>query len=127
MNPHRILVIDDDKVILWILKEWLELNGHLVTCAESVDEILWLSLWQWSGFDCIITGINQPGLDGIEFTQLVQTTEGPPVIVMSGFNPQTAEPRAIAAGAAAFLSKPFDLQELLKVIDAVYCRFKSAG
>jgi two-component system response regulator FixJ len=97
---------------------WFEMNGHQVTSSQTADEIVWLSQWQWQCFDCILTGINQPGLNGLEFTELVQENDGPPVVVMSGYKPEVAKVRAFEAGAAAYLKKPLDLQELLKTIDS---------
>jgi len=68
------------------------------------DEALSLSPAQWQEINCIITGINQPGMDGLEFTELVRLKGGPPVIVMSGYNPQLSSLEALTAGAVAFLA-----------------------
>ena len=113
----RIFIIDDEPSIVSALKEWFEFNHYLVSGATSVDEITWLTHWQCKNFNCIVTGINQPGLNGIEFTELVKLTQGPPVIVMSGYEPEIAQDQAIAAGAAAFLKKPINLQEVLKIVE----------
>jgi CheY-like chemotaxis protein len=66
--------------------------------------------WQWRDFDCIITGINQPGMNGLLFTVLVRANNGPPVIVMTGYKPTEARALAFRAGAASFLQKPIDLK-----------------
>jgi DNA-binding NtrC family response regulator len=100
-----------------MLSEWFSLNGHQVTSAQWVDEILWFSFWQWQRFDCILTGINQPGLNGLQFTEMVRTGGGPPIVVMSGYKPTVARAQAFEAGAAAFLEKPFDLHEMLNIIE----------
>jgi DNA-binding response OmpR family regulator len=118
MKKLRVLIVDDDGLIASVLKEWLEINGHQATTAEAVDDFVWLSSWQWQNLDCIVTGINQAGLNGIDFTRLVRKTGGPPVIVMSGYLPEIAKVWALEAGAAAFLRKPFKLTELLEVIDS---------
>jgi DNA-binding NtrC family response regulator len=117
MPSFRILIIDDDQTLVHMLTEWLEMNGHQVTGAQTADEETWFSQWQWQAFDCIITGINQPGLNGLDFTKMVQAGNGPPVVVMSGYMPATARAQAFEAGAAAFLEKPFDLQEMLKILE----------
>jgi len=120
MNKYRVLIIDDDHDLLSCLKEWLEMNGHTVMEALLADEIDWMSNWQWVDIDCIITGINNPGLlSGIEFAKMVRATGGPPVIVMSGYQPEIAKIEALAAGAAAFFKKPFDLNALLKAVELV--------
>jgi CheY-like chemotaxis protein len=117
MKKLHVLIVDDDGLIASVLKEWLEVNGHQATTVESADDFVWLSSWQWQKFDCIVTGINQPGLNGIEITRLMRDKGGPPVIVMSGYLPEMAKEWALEAGAAAFLRKPFKLTELLEVID----------
>jgi DNA-binding response OmpR family regulator len=68
----------------------------------------------WQDINCIITGINQPGINSLEFTEIVRHKGGPPVIVMSGYTPQLSSLEALEAGAVAFLAKPFMLDELLK-------------
>jgi len=81
MNKYRILIVDDEQAIRDILKQWLEMNGYEVTVAIGVEDVIWLSDWQWQGFDCIVTGINQPGLNGLKFTNLVKGCNGPPVVL----------------------------------------------
>jgi DNA-binding response OmpR family regulator len=84
VEPQNLLIVDDDQSILEMLALWFRMNGHQVTCAADADEISWYSEWQWRDFDCIITGINQPGMNGLLFTVLVRANNGPPVIVMTG-------------------------------------------
>lgn len=118
MTKFHVLVVDDDRNIAEAIQEWLEMNDFQVTIAAAADDVVWLSRWQWERFDCILTGINQPGLDGLTFTQLIRKSGGPPVIVMSGYESEIAGVKALEMGAAAFLKKPFDLLELLKIVEA---------
>jgi len=113
-KPH-VLVVDDDDAILSIMQEWLKRNGYQVTTAFQIDDVNWLSTWQWEKFDCIITGINQPGLTGIDLARL----GGPPVIVLTGYDSERVKSKAIDAGAAAFFKKPSHLNDLLEVLDTI--------
>ena len=115
MKKYRILIIEDDKILLEVITEWLKQKGHEVTSALTATKV---PRQQWSQFDCIVTDIKQPGIDGIEFTQLVRLADGPPVIVISGYDTINAPNRALKAGAAAFFEKPFKLEELLKTIES---------
>ena len=117
MKKYHILIVDDDQAIAEPLKQWLEMNGFQVTTALNADDETWISQWQWREFDCIITGINQPGLDGLSFTELIRDTGGPPVIVMSGFEPEVSKVKALDRGAFAFLKKPFDFLKLLEIVE----------
>ncbi|WP_054030197.1 response regulator [Desulfatitalea tepidiphila] len=117
MNRYRILIVDDEQAIRDALKEWLEMNGYEVTLAMGAEDVIWLSDWQWQGFECIVTGINQPGLNGLEFTSLVKSCDGPPVVVMTGYQPEEVRPIACKFGAAAFMKKPFNLDDFLEIIN----------
>jgi DNA-binding response OmpR family regulator len=115
MKKH-ILVIDDDPALVDIIGKWLHINGFKVTTAHTCDYALSLSPALWQDINCIITGINQPGINGLQFTELIHLKGGPPVIVMSGFRPELASQTALKAGAVAFLKKPFVLNELLELL-----------
>jgi DNA-binding response OmpR family regulator len=91
MKKYHILIVDDDQAIVESLKQWLEMNGYQATIAAYANDEIWLSQWQWERFDFIITGINQPGLNGLAFTKLIRESGGPPVIVMSGYKPEVAK------------------------------------
>jgi DNA-binding response OmpR family regulator len=118
MNKYHILIVDDDQILVETIQEWLEMNGYQVTIAAYANDEIWLSQWQWERFDCIITGIYQPGLNGLTFTKLIRDSDGPPVIVISGYEPETSSLTALEMGAVAFIKKPFDLRELLKIVEA---------
>jgi len=117
MKSH-ILVIDDDPDIVELLQVWLQMNDFEVTTSSTCDEVL-LSPAIWQEIDCIITGINQPGMNGLEFTELVHLIGGPPVIVMSGYSPELSRFKTFKAGGAAFLTKPIDLKKLLELLKVV--------
>jgi len=119
VTKHRILIVDDDQAIADTLQEWLEMNGYEVTVAIGADEVTWLSNWQWQRYDCIVTGINQLGLNGLDFADLVISNNGPPVIVMSGYKTEDVRMKAYDIGATVFIAKPFDLRDFLKAVN--YC------
>jgi CheY-like chemotaxis protein len=94
------------------------MNGHQVTCAAYADEISWYSDWQWRDFDCIITGINQPGMNGLLFTVLVRANNGPPVIVMTGYKPtELHEHWHLKQVLRPFCKNQLIYGELLKIVD----------
>ena len=115
MKKYRVLIVEDDKILLEVLSEWFKQKGHHVTSASAVTEV---PINQWNQFDCIITDVKLPGIDGIEFTQLVRKANGPPVIVISGYASSSSNILALEAGAVAFFEKPFKVKELLKTIES---------
>ena len=116
MKNYRILIVDDDSSLTLVLVDWLHFHGHQTFVASTADEIVWLSQWQWSQIDCIICGIYQPGMNGIEFCDLIKIIGGPPVIIMTGSEEAISMPHAYASGASAFLKKPFNLKKLSEII-----------
>ena len=119
MTRHHILIVEDDQGIADILKKWLEMNCYEVDVAMNADEATWLLNWRWEHYDCIVTGIIQPGLNGLDFAKLVISSNGPPVIVMSGYKTEEVRMKAYNIGAAVFIGKPFDLEYFLNAVN--YC------
>jgi len=117
MNKYKILIVDADIGILESIGQWLEFNGHQVIISSIADDVTWISQWQWQGFDCVITGIYQPGLDGLTFTELIRDSGGPPVIVMSGYGSEVLKVKALEMGAFIFLPRPLSFKELLETVE----------
>jgi DNA-binding response OmpR family regulator len=112
----RILVVDDDPVILDLLADSLtEDKGyqlHMYASAESGLEALHKSK---EPFDCILLDIMLPGMDGIQMCELLrQTTQcsSTPILMITGSNEVGLMARAFEAGATDFINKPFNPVEL---------------
>lgn len=112
----KILVIDDDPMMLELYHEILTRVGHDVVIAENGMEGLARADRQP---DLIVVDLMMPNLDGYEFVKQLRATDGhatTPVIAASGLS--TGE-WALRAGADRFLAKPFRSEELIAVIDEV--------
>ena len=124
----RILIVDDEEDVRIALKQVLERAGYEVSVAASGNE--GLELMKQEGADLVITDVIMPGIDGIatakEIREKYRDTR---IIVISGGGrtaPEPYEPDAIStrsylasassAGADQTLTKPFDRQELLRVV-----------
>lgn len=112
----RILVVDDDPVILDLLADCLteELGYHLhmYDSAESGLEALHTSQ---EPFDCILLDIMLPGMDGIQMCELLrQTTQccSTPILMITASNEVGLMARAFEAGATDFINKPLKPVEL---------------
>jgi FixJ family two-component response regulator len=67
---------------------------------------------------CLITDVQMPGLSGVELQNLLLARARPmPIILVTAFPEERMRNRAIEAGALGFLSKPFESQMLIKLID----------
>jgi len=127
----NILVIDDEKDVRVVLKEVLRRAGYDVTlAANGADGLEKLAA---DGADMVITDVIMPGMHGVAIVQKIRETHPDiPIIVISGGGnvaPMDYEPGAIStsaylasatkAGANHTLTKPFERQELLDVVQAL--------
>ena len=115
----KILVIEDDADIRMLLKAQLGNEGY--DTAFAWDAVTALTIARKEDPDLIMLDIGLPGGDGWVVMERLQTL-APfamiPIIVVSAREPSATEPRAVAAGAAAYVQKPIDNDELLGAIRA---------
>jgi two-component system response regulator AtoC len=113
---RRILIIDDDKSMCEVLDAELRQRGFDVTSATSPVDAL--ALLEKSDFQLALTDVNMAGMSGVELCQQIVTRrEALPVVMMTAFaNIETAI-AAIRAGAFDFVTKPFDVDDLVLTIE----------
>lgn len=107
----RVLVVDDEKQIIRILKTALQSSGYAVSTAENGVKALEEFAAQRP--DLIITDLAMPVMDGLEFTKAVRRMAATPIIVLSVRNSDAMKVSALDEGADDYLSKPFSMPELL--------------
>lgn len=118
MKPKCILIVDDDQNIREMLDQFLGQYHQCMTRPVSDPEAALAQLRRLP-FNLVLTDINHPGMDGLTLTRQVRRRNGPPVIVMTGYNYELARRRALAYGARACLRKPFKLERLAEIIELV--------
>lgn len=117
-SPLRVLLVDDSMVTREMLRRLLEDGGCTVRAASSAAEAL--RLLAEMRFDCLITDIEMPEMNGLELTRRLRATPDlaqTPVVVVSTRN--TAEDRlaGLHAGADVYITKQgMHLRELLRVV-----------
>ncbi len=110
MAEHHIWVIDDDPSIRWVLEKALKNAGMLVSSFETADAAL--EYLETSQPDAIITDIRMPGMDGLEFLNIVnQQHPEIPSIIMTAHSDLDSAVSAYQGGAFEYLPKPFDIDE----------------
>lgn len=108
-TQNRILVIDDDPDIGTMIKTMLEFHGYSVAVsdqAEQIDQFLARETFNLLIMDMLLSGMN-----GTEVCAGVKSAYPLPVVMISA-HPHARE-LCLAAGADDFISKPFDMQELI--------------
>jgi len=118
MRKMKILIVDDDEVLLDTFKNGLSAEGH--HCNTATGAIPALELIEKESFHIMIADIIMPDMDGLELTKRVKKMR-PEVstIIITGHIEDFPYDLAIEAGAADFMKKPFTLKELIARINHV--------
>lgn len=107
-----ILIVDDDKAMLEMLKDALMSEGYL--CETASDNEAAIRLVENSHFDFFLTDIMMPGIRGFELVEKVKKMKPAiSVIIMTGYVEELSFDRVIEAGASDFIKKPFLVSELI--------------
>jgi len=110
MAEHHIWVIDDDPSIRWVLEKALKSAELQVSSFETADAAL--QHLEQSQPDAIITDIRMPGMDGLDFLDIVkQKYPEIPAIIMTAHSDLDSAVSAYQGGAFEYLPKPFDIDE----------------
>jgi DNA-binding response OmpR family regulator len=114
----KILVIDDEPVVLTSCRKVLEEDGFDVYLVPSADEAL--KAMKKEVFDLLLVDVKMPKHDGIYLMQKVKEKwPDVPIIVMSGYPTPDTITDGAKMGADAFIAKPFTPDELLETIRQV--------
>src|SRR5437870_735522 len=119
MSKRSILVVDDERSVRSYLSDFLSSCGYTVECAESGDQAV-ARLTAGYVPSLIVLDIVMPGINGIEALESVKKINASiPVIILSGAGQTKTVVDAMKMGAADFLVKPFEEQELELAIENV--------
>jgi two-component system response regulator PilR (NtrC family) len=112
MSPkNRLLIVDDEVSLLDFLSLLFQGEGYEVETASSVDEAR--RAIERSTFDLVLCDILMPDGNGLDLLRDIKAVEGsPPVIMMTAYTSTKSAIDAMKLGAADYVSKPFDVEEL---------------
>lgn len=115
---YTVYIVDDDDAVRDSLMELLGIEGFAPQGYASCEEFL--DHFHPAGDACLLLDVQMPGMDGIELLEtLGRRQHHLPVIVMSGNEDTITKTRALRAGAADFLDKPLNIDQLIKSLEAV--------
>lgn len=117
-SPGRrnVLVVDDEPQITRVLRTTLSSNGFMVRTAGDGDEALEV-MRSWSP-DLVITDLSMPNMAGIELCRRIRSKSNIPIIVLSVRGEEKIKVEALDAGADDYVTKPFNINELLARVRA---------
>lgn len=121
-NNLKILIVEDDVDINGLLCNILFKNGYEVRGAFSGSEAL-MCMEQFN-YDLILVDLMLPGISGEDIISEIRKNKTMPIIVISAKTSQEDKINVLGIGADDFISKPFDINEVLARVEAQLRRYK---
>jgi DNA-binding response OmpR family regulator len=112
-EPTKILVVDDDPILLEFAKVYLATPAATIETATDVDGAL--ALMRAQAFDIVLVDIEMPRHDGYELLEIIRrapATRGIPVMMLTGHEDIASIDRSYELGATAFTTKPVNWRQL---------------
>ncbi|MBZ0256360.1 sigma-54 dependent transcriptional regulator [bacterium] len=119
----RVLVVDDEPDMAATLNQLLQQDGCSVDTAGCAQEAL--SLLETQGFDLVLSDLSMPGMDGVELLREVKARNAAAeMVIITGYGTINSAVDAMRCGAANYLIKPVEPEEILAVADRVRNRLQ---
>ncbi len=116
-DKRKVLIVDDETNIRRILQASFDKHGWHALTAEDGREAL--QTLESESVDCVLTDVTMPGMSGYELQKTVRELYPEvPVVIMTAFGTIPQAVQAIRDGAFEYVTKPFDLDALKKVVSA---------
>jgi two-component system KDP operon response regulator KdpE len=115
-EPRHILVVDDEPQITRVLRTTLSTHGYDLRVANDGDAALDV-MKDWAP-DLVITDLSMPNMTGIELCRKIRTQSQIPIIVLSVKGEERTKIEALDSGADDYVTKPFNMNELLARVRA---------
>jgi ActR/RegA family two-component response regulator len=114
-NPIKLLLVDDEAGYVSVLTKRMEKrNIDVITATNGMEAIQTLRSHR---FDCAVLDLKMEDMDGIEVLKIFKKMDPEmPVIMLTGYGSETAARDGVRFGACAYLAKPCDLHDLIRII-----------
>jgi CheY-like chemotaxis protein len=114
-SKFKILIVEDEPVVLEILSEGFKAQGHRVLVASSGNEAI--EILRKEKLDIVLSDLKMPNGNGMDVLNFVKTMKPLPIFFfLTGQSEYTAA-ECIAAGARNYFPKPFDIKKLISQIE----------
>lgn len=120
MENKSILVVDDEKDLREMMKRVL---GDAYAVKDVENGFLALAEIKKKHYDLILLDIMMPGIDGVDVLRQAKTIDpAAKVIMMTGFAVEDKIRQSMGMGASAYIYKPFENDEIIKLVEATVSR-----
>ena len=116
----KILVIEDEKNIQNIIKEFLESTKYEVNMAD--DGLEGINLIQNNNYDLILLDIMMPKIDGFVVCEIIRKNSNVPIIILTALTDEESQLKGFDKLADDYITKPFSMPVVLKHIEAILRR-----
>ena len=117
-NQRKIMVVEDNEGIRYILEGIIEDEGYTVVTAENGYQAIELA--KDTPFSLIFIDVKMPGIDGVQtYREIKKNSPGSVVVMMTGFSVQHLIKEALEEGAYAVIYKPFAVEQIIETVRAV--------
>ena len=117
----RVLIVDDNPEIREIIHILLRGEGFELSEAKNGEEAL--IKMEKTAYDLVILDIMMPGMDGFETLEEIRKENSLPILMFTSKNDSASKVRGLRAGADDYLTKPFDMDELIARIISLIRRY----
>ena len=117
---YRILVVEDEKDIQEILKNYLVDQGYAVTLAE--DGVEGIAKFHSGEFDLVLLDVLMPKIDGFGVCELIRRESDVPIIMLTALDEESYQMKGFDMKADDYITKPFSIPILLRKIAAILRR-----
>jgi DNA-binding response OmpR family regulator len=118
--PKKILVVDDEKKIAKLVKDYLEKAGFQVIIATDGQEAI--AIFRRERPNMVVLDLMLPGIDGLDVTRTIRREANTPIIMLTAKVEETGQLIGLELGADDYVTKPFSPRELVTRVRAVLRR-----
>src|SRR3990167_2096034 len=117
----RILLVDDDRLVLATLNQGLSKMGYTVTTCDNGPDAL--ESYRNNPPDLVVLDVRMPGMSGLETARAMLESAYRPILMLSAYDDQAIVKEAVTMGVAGYLVKPIEANQMAPSIEAALARF----
>lgn len=118
---NRILIIDDDRELCTLIKHSVRSENIEADCCNTGKK--GLQKLEEQEYHLVILDVMMPGMDGFETLEEIRKKSSLPILMFTSKNDSVSKVRGLRAGADDYLTKPFDMEELIARIVSLIRRY----
>jgi len=126
--PKKVLIVDDDRILLSLTEKKLKKYENNFTVLTAADGLQAVSLLKENHISLVATDLHMPRMDGFALlAHLSESYPDIPVIILTAYGSPTSKKNALEGGAAEYLEKPFVMEDLIQKIIASLAKESEGG